>query len=47
MKTIAWAYEAAGASGRFTHFIEPGVGHVLSDAMWARARECFETTLRA
>lgn len=47
VETIARAYAAEGAAGRFTHFIEPGVGHELTDAMWARARECFEATLRA
>jgi hypothetical protein len=47
VETIARAYEAAGAATRFTYFIEPGVGQVLSEAMWARTRECFATTLRA
>ncbi len=41
------AIREAGAADRFTWFIEPGAGHVLSEAMWARTRACFESTLRA
>jgi hypothetical protein len=47
VETIARADEAAGAATPFTYFIEPGVGHVLSEAMWERTRECFATTLQA
>ncbi len=47
VQTIAKAYEAAGAASQFTYYIEPGAGHVLSDEMWKRARECFEKTLKA
>jgi dienelactone hydrolase len=47
VETIARAYDAAKAAGQFTYFIEPGAGHVLSEAMWARARDCFEKTLRS
>ena len=37
VKTIALAYEKAGAADKFSYFIEEGAGHVLSDAMWSRA----------
>ena len=41
VKRIANAYAEAGAAENFSYFIEDGVGHVLSDEMWRRARECF------
>ncbi|NUQ65117.1 MAG: dienelactone hydrolase family protein [Pirellulales bacterium] len=41
VKTIAKAYEAAGAPNHFSFYIEPGAGHILSDAMWRRTREWF------
>ena len=47
VKTIAGAYERAGAAERFTHFIESGAGHVLSAEMWRRTRECFRKHLGA
>jgi len=47
VKTIARAYERAGRPDKFSYFIEPGTGHVLSDEMWRRAREWFEKHLRA
>jgi dienelactone hydrolase len=43
---IARMYAAADAAERFTHFIEPGAGHVLSEAMWQRTRDCFEKHLK-
>lgn len=46
VETIARAYQRAGAPERFTHFIESGTGHVLSQEMWRRARECFQKYLR-
>jgi dienelactone hydrolase len=46
LQIIARAYQAAGAPQQFTHFIEPGAGHVLSDAMWQRARAWFEKHLK-
>lgn len=46
IKRIAAAYEKSGASANFTHFIEPNTGHVLSDAMWQRARDCFGRHLK-
>jgi dienelactone hydrolase len=38
---IAAAYGRQGARDKFSYFIEPGAGHVLSDAMWQRARGWF------
>jgi len=46
VKTIAAAYEAAGAKDKFSHTIEKGAGHVLSPAMWKRTREWFRTHLQ-
>jgi hypothetical protein len=46
VKTIARAYERAGVPDKFSYFIEPGTGHVLSDEMWRRARERFEKHLK-
>ncbi len=39
VERIATAYADAGAADRFTYFIEPDTGHVLSDAMWQRTRD--------
>jgi len=47
IETIARAYAKAGAAEKFSSFIEPGTGHVLSDEMWQRARAWFEKHLRA
>ncbi len=47
VETIAQAYARAGAADRFSHFIEKGVGHVLSDAMWRRTLDWFHRHLRA
>lgn len=38
---IAQAYAAAGAADRFTYFIEPDTGHVLSESMWKKTQETF------
>ncbi|GAB3264562.1 dienelactone hydrolase family protein [Larkinella harenae] len=38
---IAAAYQQAGAADKFTSFIEPGQGHVLTPAMWERAKAFF------
>ena len=46
VKTIARAYEKAGAADRFSHYIEDGVGHVLSEEMWRRTRAWFDKHLR-
>jgi dienelactone hydrolase len=45
VKTIAAAYEAAGAKGNFTHYIERGAGHVLSEKMWAKTKAFFKKHL--
>jgi dienelactone hydrolase len=47
MKTIAEAYGQAGATQNFSHFIEPGAGHVLSEAMWEKTLAWFDRHLRA
>ncbi len=44
--TIARAYKSAGASDKFSSFIEEGAGHVLSDRMWKLARDWFQRHLR-
>ena len=46
VQRIAQAYQDAGASERFSHFIEPGAGHVLSEEMWRRTRDCFAKYLK-
>jgi len=45
VKRIAATYERANVAGRFTYFIEPGAGHVLSEMMWRRVRETFRNYL--
>ena len=47
VKTIALAYEQAGAADKFTYFFEPNTGHVLSKEMWKRVQEVFQKHLRA
>jgi len=46
MKTIAKAYAQAGVPENFSHFIQPDVGHVLSEAMWQKALAWFNRHLR-
>ncbi|MBN2476113.1 MAG: dienelactone hydrolase family protein [Pirellulales bacterium] len=46
IETIARAYQTAGAEEMFSHYIEDGVGHVLSESMWDRTREWFARHLR-
>ena len=46
IETIAQAYDRAGAPEKFSHYIEPGAGHVLSDPMWRRTRDWFGEHLR-
>jgi dienelactone hydrolase len=46
MPRIAAAYAAAGAPQNFSYFIEEKAGHVLSDAMWAKAKQVFGQHLR-
>ena len=45
IQTIARAYERAGVPEHFSHCIEPGAGHVLSEEMWRRTREWFRKHL--
>ena len=47
VRTIARAYERAGAADKFSYFIEAGTGHVLSEQMWKLARDQFRKYLRA
>lgn len=47
VERIAGAYRELGVPERFSWFIEPGVGHELSQAMWQRARDWFARHLRA
>jgi len=46
LKRIADAYLKAGVPGNFTSFIERETGHVLSEKMWQKTKECFEKHLR-
>ena len=41
VEKISAAYAGAGAKERFTYFVEEGAGHVLSEAMWGKVKECF------
>ena len=41
VKTIQAAYASQSAADKFTHYIEPDVGHVLSPTMWQRTQEFF------
>ena len=41
LERIARTFEKAGAAGNFTYFIQPDVGHVLSDDMWQHVKEVF------
>ena len=45
LKTIAHAYQKAGAGDRFSWYIEEDAGHVLSREMWRRARDWFRKHL--
>jgi dienelactone hydrolase len=47
IKTIESAYQSMHAESKFSHFIEPGIGHVLSDEMWKRTRDFFAKHLLA
>jgi hypothetical protein len=47
MPVVEAAYAAKGARARFSYFIEPGVGHILSAEMWRRAQAHFDKYLRA
>jgi dienelactone hydrolase len=45
MKTIARGYHQAGVPQRFSYWIQPAVGHVLTEPMWQRVRDWFQTHL--
>lgn len=47
IETIRRAYEAVHAEDKFTSFIEEGVGHELSPAMWERTRDVFAKHLKS
>ncbi len=47
IKTIARAYDQAGAPDRFSSYIEEGSGHVLSEEMWRKTRAWFQKHLSA
>jgi hypothetical protein len=47
IETIERAYQSMHAESNFTHFIEPGTGHVLSEAMWERVKTFFDRHLRS
>ncbi len=47
VERIAEAYRAVDAEDHFTHFIEPGAGHVLSPAMWQQVRSVLARHLQA
>jgi dienelactone hydrolase len=46
VETIRRAYRANGAEDRFTHYIEPGSGHILSEPMWHHVKAHFATYLQ-
>jgi dienelactone hydrolase len=46
VERISRAYREAGVAANFDSFLEPGAGHVLSDAMWQRTRDWFARHLR-
>ena len=45
VERIAKAYEDQGVGEKFSYFIQPDTGHVLSDAMWEKTREFFAREL--
>lgn len=45
VKVIEAAYQKAGAPKNFSHYIEEGSGHILSDEMWSRTRKWFSRHL--
>lgn len=47
IEVIRRGYQSMHAEEKFTSFIEEGVGHVLSDAMWDRVKRHFERYLKA
>ena len=47
VERITAAYAQQNASDNFSFFIEPNTGHVLSDTMWGKTRDCFARHLNA
>ena len=47
IQRIKDAYLKADVPDKFTFFIEPDTGHVLTDTMWKRVKACFERYLKA
>lgn len=47
IETVRRAYEAVHAEDKFTSFIEPNTGHVLTPAMWEHVRATFAKHLKA
>jgi len=45
LERIAQAYQAAGTPENFRAFIQPNVGHVLSEPMWTEIRQWFRKHL--
>lgn len=45
IEVIARAYKEAGAQSRFSHYIEEGSGHILSDEMWSLTKKWFSRHL--
>jgi len=43
---IAEVYKKEGVPEKFTYFIEPDTGHVLSESMWKHVKECFARNLK-
>lgn len=46
LERIADVYRRSGAPENFTYYIEPNAGHVLSESMWERVRDCFARHLK-
>lgn len=46
MEVISRAYQSVHAEDRFSYFIEPDTGHVLSEEMWRRTAAWFARHLR-
>lgn len=45
LKRIAKTYKQAGAPNNFSHYVEPDVGHVLSEEMWRHVKGTFRKHL--
>jgi len=46
IERIQSAYKKQGAEEKFTHYIEEGSGHILSDEMWQRTKAVFAKHLQ-